>query len=106
MWKFNCLEKWKGSFKDGGIDFPETCEGKYLSRIWESNTKYINWKIWLSRNNKIFEGKQAIPGRVALSAKLQLKEYNEVHKRYICSTSNFTESEMQWATNFMGSNSL
>ena len=69
-------EVWKWAFKDLNIDltlrtnwndFFECWKDYYqgslyknpdFARAWEALPKYICWKLWITRNKEIFEGKK------------------------------------------------
>ena len=61
---FNWKDYYQGSFNKEP-DF---------SIAWNALPRFVCWKIWNARNKEIFEGKVATPSRIAMKAKVHVKE--------------------------------
>ena len=45
-----------------------------LNLVWMWTPKFLCWKIWLERNNRIFKEEGRLPSQVAIKAKAMLSE--------------------------------
>ena len=62
-------------FSNWQLRYPRTSSTSHeLRKIWQAIPKFFWWKIWLARNDLIFNSKVMKPGLVAIKAKAMLSE--------------------------------
>ena len=68
-----------------------------LNASWMWLPKFICWKIWIERNNRIFREKSSTPARVAASIRALLGEALEA-KATLTNASTLSTKEDKWLT--------
>ena len=61
-------------FKNWQSRYPGSAISPTWRKIWQAIPKFVWWKIWLERNDLIFNNKNSNPENVAIKAKAFLLE--------------------------------
>jgi ribonuclease HI len=70
-----------------------------LKTVWMWIPKFICWKIWLERNNRIFNEERRLPAQVAIKVKTMISEAISV-KTSIQNSATLTDEEGNWLKEF------
>ena len=68
-----------------------------LKIVWMLLPKFVFWKLWLERNNRLFKSVESPPSKVAMRAKVLLGESLE-YKPMLWNVQPLNEKETAWIT--------
>ena len=72
---------------------------KSIKITWMWIPKFLSWKIWLERNNRIFKDESRVPAQIAVKARVMLSEALKI-KASKSNTVPLSSEEEQWFEEF------
>lgn len=81
--------------------YPFSKKGKNnIIRLWKCIPATLNWKIWLARNNRIFNNKKPNPTRILAKTTLLISETISVNSTVLPDQSSWHKEESDWYNKF------